>query len=154
MSSSNDAFTAQPATHLHHVHLYALVRIKVSDILAADARSAAEAALGRVDLHDLFDRELTGRVDGISSIDWAEDIEHYLIDRTHDEELGHSVVLDRDFKEVTDERCSYSAVQNRVMRTDGAGQAPVTVYVFAQSRAGNAHAAKIAALLNAAATGG
>lgn len=61
----------------YDVHLYAVVRVKVSGVEACSMENAIEKAEGATPLHQMFDR---------GDMEYAEEITHYLVDVEGDEE--------------------------------------------------------------------
>jgi len=74
----------------YDVHLYALVRVKVSGIKAAGHLQAMEEAERRADLYGIFETLDRLLPDGIQA-EYAEELQGYLVDETEGEELAGSV---------------------------------------------------------------
>ncbi len=67
---------------LHNVHIYAIVRVKVSNIEAENHAEAIKKAEDMIDLNGLFNRG--------SDQEFADDIDCFLVDEVGDEEFNHS----------------------------------------------------------------
>jgi hypothetical protein len=68
---------------LYHVHLFPVVRIKISNVEAASHREAIEKALER------FEPDCLTRLEDAQG-EFAEEISHYLVDVAGDEEFRQS----------------------------------------------------------------
>ena len=81
---------------MHDVHIYAIVRVKVSDVEANSHREAIEKAEERADLDQLF-RPLGNTVGpGVAYVEYADDIDSYLVDEVKDDNLLASFAYMRD----------------------------------------------------------
>jgi hypothetical protein len=67
---------------LHNVHIYAIVRVKVSNVEAENHAEAIKKAEDMIDLNGLFNRG--------SDQEFADDIDCFLVDDVGDEEFNHS----------------------------------------------------------------
>jgi hypothetical protein len=74
----------------HNVHLYAVVRVKVSGIEADSHEEAIEIAEQRVDMNMLFDGLQGPRAPDIEYTEYADEITEFLVDEEGDEENEHS----------------------------------------------------------------
>lgn len=77
------------------VHLYALVRVKVSDVRAADQASAISAAMAEVNLDDVFNRTFDGAgletANGVvTAVEYADEVQYALVDEHGDAEYARS----------------------------------------------------------------
>ncbi len=88
----------------HNVHLYALVRLKVPGIEAANHQQALEKARELFpELYGLFtERNLRSVPAAISDIEFAEEISHYLVDEDGDKEFAASTWHDGEGRAVDD----------------------------------------------------
>lgn len=71
----------QPQFQQYDVHLFAVVRRKVSDVNATSHREAIESALAKTDLYTCF---------GGPETEYAEELSHFLVDVVGDDEYAHS----------------------------------------------------------------
>lgn len=87
----------------YNVHLYAVVRVLVKDVDASNQTSAMNKARKKVwnDLYDVFSSP-PGRGEfqdrGINQIEFAEEIEGYLVDEVGDEEYKNSHFYDKEMR--------------------------------------------------------
>lgn len=73
---------------LYDVHLFPLVRVKVR-VEADDQTKAIERAEGQASLHRIFDKDMAN--DGaVLETEYAEEISHYLVDETNDDDYMNS----------------------------------------------------------------
>jgi len=77
----------------YHVHLYALVRVKVPNVEADSPEAACPDAAKRVDLDSLF-HGVSGPY--VSDVEYADEVTHYLVDLDGDTDYEESVYLDGD----------------------------------------------------------
>lgn len=78
-------YAARPSsekTKLHHVYIYAIVRVKVSNVEAENHAEAIKKAEDRVDLNGLFNCG--------SNQEFADDVDCFLVDEVGDEEFANS----------------------------------------------------------------
>jgi len=103
-----------------NVHLYAVVRLKVSNVEAESMEEAIEKADASVNVHELVDRAINGDADrecSLAHIEYAEEISSAMVD----------VVGDADFSKTRDFHYSNSGwkpgVHPRVLVTVSGGVA-------------------------------
>jgi len=75
----------------YDVHIYPVVRVKVSGVEAESQVEAIRKAEEMTDFHRLFDREANG-------IEYAEDIDCFLADEDGDEEYLNSRWYDKEYR--------------------------------------------------------
>jgi hypothetical protein len=75
---------SDPASTLFDVHLFAVVRLKVSGVSALSMTDAIPAALERIPAPSLYDRFTS------PDTEYAEEISHYLVDVAGDTEYQQS----------------------------------------------------------------
>ena len=73
----------------HTVHLYALVRVPVSDVEADSHAEAVSKASRMVDLDEVF-RDLASHATRLNAIEYADEISHVLVDEDGDSEYDRS----------------------------------------------------------------
>lgn len=79
----------------YDVHVYAIIRVKIAAVEANDPIEAAKRADERVDLHRFQDVH----IDGASEIEWAEDIQDYLVGAT-DAVQRKTYLIDKNHKPI------------------------------------------------------
>ena len=77
----------------YHVNLYALVRVRVPDVEADSQEEACQTAEQRVNLDSLF-HGVSGPY--VSDVEYADEVNHYLVDLDGDEEYKQSQFFDGD----------------------------------------------------------
>jgi len=81
------------------VHAYAVVRVRVSNVVARDSTAAAQRVDQLLDLHDFQD----ARIEGACEVEWAEDVVEYLVD-SNDGEIPTTYVIDKHFRTISAEK--------------------------------------------------
>jgi len=74
----------------YDVHIYPIVRVKVSGVEADNQVEAIKKAEQIIDLHSLLDRD--------DEIEYAEDIDCFLVDEEGDEEYQKSRWYDKQYR--------------------------------------------------------
>lgn len=77
------------------VHLYALVRVKISEVRAADQTAAIRAAMDAVSLDDVFNRtyaapRLANAHGVVTAVEYADEVQYALVDERGDDEYERS----------------------------------------------------------------
>ena len=79
------------------VHLYPIVRVTVRDVEAASQVEAIKKAEEMVDLHKLF-ANLAGH--NVYSIEYADDLDGFLVDEDGDPDHERSTYYDKEYRPV------------------------------------------------------
>jgi len=77
------------------VHLYALVRVKVCEVLAADQSAAIRTAMDAVCLDDVFNRTYAAHSSPnargvVTAVEYADEVQYALVDERGDAEYERS----------------------------------------------------------------
>lgn len=90
----------------YDVHIFAVVRVKVSNVKAVSYADALAKAEGKVDLYQLFDSKMQARhvsECGAAETEFADELSDrlaYLVDRVGDNTYRHSRRLDQNYIEI------------------------------------------------------
>jgi len=89
-------------TKKYNVHLYAVVRVLFKDVEAKDQKEAMITAKDGVwnDLHGIFDQFAPHCPDSIGAVEFAEEIDGYLVDEVGDEDYNNSFFYDKEMKKI------------------------------------------------------
>ena len=79
----------------YHVHVYAIVRVLVPDVEAENQEEACKKAEQMVDLHQLFEQMHFDPPVGY--VEFADDLDGFLVDEDGDTEHERSTGYDKDF---------------------------------------------------------